>query len=489
MSCLRKLRFRNPIQYEKRTGLDKYTISAGCGCCSGCNKRKQNDWLVRAYFEYMSKPTTAYFVSLDFDEDHIPKYNDQNCFDSELMSSFFETLRQVLPSFRYLYSSHLGEALQRPHYHVMFFFDDGALDWITFFNAINKYWKYGQHTDISKMRSVRDNPLAGVEYCTKYTTRDRKAAVYFKIHKFPRRYSPRTFASVGFGAQCMDPSEFNSDRLIKQGVIFNETPTITRDFILNNGVVYLDIKKDGLLVPFAIPRYYELKLMYDYKYLSDEKKVELTKNKYGKKLQEIRHNANYINLYTEFINSRTLKIHEDKYTSLLYSHVFPDSPYNGVEWQDVVADVTSDDERFWDFCKIYPLLEFDTRNYGFMRYRPIRFSSRQFKSVPGKLVGYYYHGASGDPDPYSNWIHEFYDSDIDLYIYAVSYYLIWKDVHNHRIAEYEDWKSAEKVKEKIKQHCKQDINYYWHLRRKGFKFYSLNPQPYVSSYQIREDCV
>ena len=105
MTCLCKRRFCNPIQRKDRNPFDKYTIQAGCGTCSGCNKRKQNDWLVRAYFEYMSKPTTAFFVSLDFDEQHIPQYHGMNCFDSELMSSFFETLRQVLPPFRYLYNT------------------------------------------------------------------------------------------------------------------------------------------------------------------------------------------------------------------------------------------------------------------------------------------------------------------------------------------------------------------------------------------------
>lgn len=489
MTCLRKNRFRNPIDYKKRGPFDKFTIQASCGCCSGCQKRKQNDWLVRAYFEYMSKPTTAFFVSLDFDDQHIPQYNGMNCFDSELMSSFFETLRQVLPKFRYLYSSHLGEALQRPHYHAMFFFDKNAIDWLTFEQAIIKYWKHGEHSDISKMRSVRDNPLSGVEYCTKYTTKDRKAAMYFKIHNFPLRHRPRTFASVGFGAQCMDPSEFNSSRLIRDGVIFDEKPTITRDFILNNSIVYLDIKKDGVLVPFAIPRYYELKLMYDYKYLSVEKKVELNKNQYGKELQKIRHNFHYINLYSEFRNSRTLAIHKDAYTSLIYQHVFPDSPYNGVQWQDVVSDVLQDDEKFWDFCKIYSMLEFDTRGFAFERYRPLRYNSFQFPKHRNKLTGYYYRAASANPDPYTNDIVDFFDDSIDLYIYAVSYYLIWKDVHNHRIAEYEDWKALENTKKKIQQRCRNDLGYYWHLRRKGFPFYKLNPSPYVSHYQIREDCV
>lgn len=487
MSCLCKRRFANPIKREDRNPYDKYTIQGNCGYCAGCNKRKQNDWLVRAYFEYMSKPTTAYFVSLDFDEEHIPKYQGKNCFDSELMSAFFESLRQVLPPFRYLYSSHLGEALQRPHYHVMFFFDQGSIDWHTFFNTINKFWKYGQHTDISQMRSVRDNPLAGVEYCTKYTTRDRKAALYFKLNKFPNKNRPRTFASIGFGAQVMDPTEFNSVRLQKQGVIFSDTPIITRDFLLNNSIIYLDIKKDGVLVPFAVPRYYELKLLYDYEYLSDEKKVKQTKNQYGYELQKIRHNSHYINLYNEFKNSATIPIHDDKYTSVVYSHVFPDSPYNGIQWQDIVSDITQDDEKFWDFCKIYSLLEFDTRDYGFTRYRPLKFNSVHFLRHSNHLIGYYYHSASADSTPGTHHLDDFFDNSLDNYIYAVSYYLIWKDIHNLRSADYEDWKAQENTKKKILQRCRNDLSYYWHLRRKGFKFYKLNPSPYVSSYQVRED--
>lgn len=483
MGCLNKRRFANPIKPKNRTSFDKYMIQAGCGCCAGCNKTKSNDWLVRAYFEYMSKPTTCFFVSLDFDEEHVPKYNGQKCFDSELMHDFFEALRQVLPPFRYLYSSHLGEAMQGPHYHVMFYFDRYAVSWSDFFAKINKFWKYGQHEDVSELRSVRDNALAGIQYCTKYTTRDRKALSYFKRQNFPKRYRPQTHASVGFGAQCMDPSEFLSDNLRKAGVIFDERPTITRKFILNNSLVYLDIKNDGVLVPFSIPRYYELKLMYNYKWNSEEKKQEVIKNDYGVELQKIRHNANYIHLFGEFKNSRNLKIHEDHYVSMIVQHVFPDSPYLGMEWKDVVHDVLDyDEEPFWDFCKVYSMLEFDMKDYGFMRFRPLKLTSIYESNRCNTFNSYYYHAANcGDS------LEDFYDSSIDLYIYALSHYLIWKDVQNRRRSEFEDWKAAEQVKVKIKEKCKRKQSYYWHLRRHGFKFYNLNPSPYVSHYQIKED--
>ena len=185
MPCLNIKRFQNPIKDSKRGPFDKFTIQGQCGHCAGCNKRKQNDWLVRGYFEYLSKPHDCFFVTLDFDEQHLPSYNGVPCFDSELMHGFFEVLRQALPPFRYLYSSHLGEAMNRPHYHVMFFFDKDSISDIDFWSVINRLWKYGQHEDIKQLRSVRDSHLKGIEYVCKYTTR---RSLSYEFKKMPKRY-------------------------------------------------------------------------------------------------------------------------------------------------------------------------------------------------------------------------------------------------------------------------------------------------------------
>lgn len=492
MSCLRQRRFANPIKDSNRTGYDKFCITGTCGSCAACNKRKQNDWLVRSYFEYLSKDYDAFFVTLDFDDEHIPRYNGFPCFDAELMSKFFRNLRHFTGDFRYLYSSHFGEALNRPHYHVAFLFEKGSISSDRFVSIISDKWKYGSHTDISLLRSVKGNPFAAFEYICKYTTRNTKFLYKAKKIQMPARFRPRTYASIGFGAQALDPLEFDCSRLIQEGLHFSDRPVITRDYLLNNSLIYLDIKRDGILVPFAIPRYYELKLCFDRSYSPETKVTTLTKNDTGKDLQKIRHNADYLNLYTEFENSRNLKIHLDDYVSSIYHEVFPSSPYNGVAWSDIVDDVLIDKDKFFDFCKYYKWLEFDLSKPGYYRYRPLRFhqshdikaKSKIYDSKYFPLRNFSLHAASLDGS-----FDDIFDEDIDLYIYAISYYQIWKDVQRYRKAEYEDWKAVEQTKQKIQEKCKSNLSYYWHLRRKDFKFYSLKPKHYVSRYQIRKDQV
>ena len=230
--------------------------------------------------------------------------------------------------------------------------------------------------------------------------------------------------------------------------------------------------------------------MFDYYFDSQEKKVIQTKNIYGLELQKIRHNSHYNSLYDEFINSKSLKIHEDHFTSIVYHEVFPNSPYQGVAWSDIVSDVMLDKEKFYDFCKFYNWLKFDTSLPGFYRYRPLGFgfNSKNLESHPMfRFFKFSLHGRHFYAPILDGSISSSFDDCGDNFIYAMSYYQIWKDIERRRCGEFEDWKMQESIKQKIKQKAKNDINFYWHLRRKNFKFYTLNPSSYVSRYQIRKD--
>lgn len=505
MSCLRQRRFPNPIKDERRTGYDKYVITGNCGNCANCKKRKQNDWLVRSYFEYMSEPRDWYFITLDFDEDHLPRFKDKPCFDSHIMTRFFESLRQALDSdFRYIYSSHFGDALNRPHYHTAIGIPKGLLDPFFVETTINRIWHYGSHTRIDQLRSVKGNPLAAFEYICKYTTLNKKFLYDADKLKMPARYRPRTISSIGFGAQCLDPKEFRSDRFIKEGLVFCDRPVLTRDYLLNNSLIYIDIKQDGILVPFAIPQYYVYKLMYDSSYDPETKRTSLIKNDYGRELQILQHNADYLNTYAEFELSRNQKIHEDCFVSEIYQAVFPNSPYNGVAWCDIVDDCLIDKDKFFEFCKIYKHLEFDCSLPGYNRYRPLRFYKGS--TIPGKrdrvvvpharsdsstvhLFDYKLRGYTLSCAELDGSFLDIFDDDIDLYVYALSYFQIWKDVERLRKADFEDWKLQEQIKDRVRQRAKNDLSFYWHLRRSNFKFYKLNPSTYVPRYQARKNRV
>ena len=119
--CLRKRKIKNPVKEKNRLSISKIDIDIPCGRCLQCTKKRQNDWLVRSYFEYISKPTDGFFVTLDFSELYVPLFNVKSgvvatpedrsrylmfcddyqnqcqdiipCFDGLLMTRFFEKLR------------------------------------------------------------------------------------------------------------------------------------------------------------------------------------------------------------------------------------------------------------------------------------------------------------------------------------------------------------------------------------------------------------
>lgn len=508
MSCLRTKKIKNPKL--KPTGLDKPYISIPDGKCYECRKRKTNDYLVRSYFEYISKPHDCYFVTLDYDDEHVPYYQSPDlvnrkslindminqgisisdeersvlddpgvmCFDHKHVSRFVHNLREYsdLPSFRYLCVPHLGDAFDRPHYHCIFFFDKGSTSPSQFFPLVHKYWRYGHHTDIRKV-SKQKTPFGLISYVTRYAAQGNNYALLKKIYNLPYQFRAHIYSSVGFGAQCLDPSEFNSSRLIKEGIHFLPTPVITKDYLKNNHLVYIrkDDKSD-ILSPFAIPRYYELKLMFDSHWDSVEKKQSLTRNVDGIELSKIRHNANYVNYYNNFVNSRWYYITSDPVIQVIFNANFPDSPYNGLQWQDIVSDVLLDKEKFMEFLSYRDFLEL------YDRYQLPRFNPRYWKCIvprPYYSVSHnftYYVGRSQSEDS----MYTFYSSDdIDLYIHATFIFDVWRFLHDYKIADYRDWQMAEDRKKAILEKCNTDINYFLYLKSKNFDFKSLNPSDYV----------
>ena len=123
MNCYRPRYICNSVLPENRTGFDKAYIKVSCGQCPACRKRRSNDWFFRSYWEYvLGHYNSAFFVSLDFDNEHLPIYKGKPCFDSELMKSFLKRLRSKVPQFRMLYTSEYGGFLRRPHYHMIVLF-------------------------------------------------------------------------------------------------------------------------------------------------------------------------------------------------------------------------------------------------------------------------------------------------------------------------------------------------------------------------------
>lgn len=109
-------------------------LTVKCGHCKDCIKAMQDDWFVRAFFEFkrIEGKGLCFFPTLTFDNDHLPYWTDGEmsfpCFDLTLIKRFRDKLRVYLTrdgydakGIRYIVCPEFGGKKGRPHYHVLLF--------------------------------------------------------------------------------------------------------------------------------------------------------------------------------------------------------------------------------------------------------------------------------------------------------------------------------------------------------------------------------
>jgi len=320
--CYQKKEIKNKVLPHHKRGFDPLFVKVPCCHCPSCRKVRANDWFVRAYYEFSDNHRQAFFVTLDFDNEHLPTYKGMPCFDSEIIKSFFKRLRYYIGKFRYLYTCEYGGLLKRPHYHVVMLPEHLVTD-SRFFSGVFKSWLCGRHTRVDTLQSVGNNKLAALQYITSYATKDITFTLDDSVSDMPLRYRPRTQASKGFGLQALADGR------------------ITPDMVLNGESISIPCGKNGKLVSFPIPRYYEMKLCFDYTWHPDEMKAELSKNDFGVQVAKARHNGRYVYQLRSFFASR---LNDWK------------SPWENRKWYEVVTDCLSDVDAFATFLYLRPFV-------------------------------------------------------------------------------------------------------------------------------------
>lgn len=81
---------------------------------------------LRIYMEKLiEKPDYSYFITLTYDEDHIPICKGRECFSKADITTFLDSLKHKLRrdgfTFRYFFTCEYGEEGYRPHYHALLF--------------------------------------------------------------------------------------------------------------------------------------------------------------------------------------------------------------------------------------------------------------------------------------------------------------------------------------------------------------------------------
>ena len=169
--CLNPKVIRNRSKYFNRATLHKVYFDVPCGQCAECLAAKRNEYYFRSYYQALdcwNHGGYCLFDTLTYNNENVPHINDFitdsdlrfaesdnfTCFNYLDVRYFFVRLRRYLFShgfdpkdkLKYFLCSEYGEDpryTHRPHYHVMFYVYDSALDPIFLSKAIDKCWQKG----------------------------------------------------------------------------------------------------------------------------------------------------------------------------------------------------------------------------------------------------------------------------------------------------------------------------------------------------------
>lgn len=147
---------------------DYGTIQVPCNKCITCRSHKASLWSDRIRFEVRDKFQDSCFVTLTYDDEHLPySFHDDGVVRSTLvpkhLTDFFKRLRKQISKYtdrkiKYFACGEYGGRFGRPHYHVFLI---GVLRTKQSVDLIDNCWKMG-NIDVQSPRDTED--------CVRYVT-------------------------------------------------------------------------------------------------------------------------------------------------------------------------------------------------------------------------------------------------------------------------------------------------------------------------------
>jgi hypothetical protein len=255
MQCLHPVTIKNPLY----VGSDAYlpyqrerSMLVPCGDCASCHTNKRRDWFVRLSL-VMKSCSFAVFVTLTYDDEHLPKNGDLVKAD---LQRFVKRLRIngsrqkfascLFSSIKYFASGEYGETYGRPHYHLLIFGMSATFSADT--RLLLRSWSFG-NIDIRPCSPAAINYVSGY-VCKSKLYRDSLPVPQFMI------------ASNGLGASVLDNLPYYE---------------ISKDRILS-------VRIDGSVYP--MPRYCREKL-FDYFAKNSKRVSDSTADKSDSDIQKI----------------------------------------------------------------------------------------------------------------------------------------------------------------------------------------------------------
>lgn len=221
--CYSPLKIANNTRYFS-TRHDKLFNLVPCGHCGECMQRKQNDWIVRSYYEWKQAQSSggfALFVTMTYNNDYLPtitiKGDTVPGFYKPDVQKYHDALKKRIKRkygkdtlFRFITTSEYGGVTHRPHYHSL----------LIVHKAISPFWLRKQISDLWSYGFVKFgnnfgivDGLSGIKYVAKYICKDLDfyddrlndniKVVPDIVYSVKSRYAPFHLQSKGFG-ECIN---------------------------------------------------------------------------------------------------------------------------------------------------------------------------------------------------------------------------------------------------------------------------------------------
>lgn len=247
-------------------------IPLPCGKCLDCKISKARLWAVRCTLEASLYDDNC-FVTLTFDEDHLPSSGDEVF---EKVQTFIHSMRDRGYVFRYFGCIERGSLNKRLHAHLIIFGQDFEINRFGSSDIVNQCWPYGYNR-------VDPCNYSTCNYVARYTTK-----------KFDVDPDERIFMStrpgIGFGWFKKHPDIFVDDTIIgpfgssKQSIIpryFEKLyESMDPEALAVVKAQRIDKASDGHLYELFVHGFKNIEELYEYKEcITKEKYKEIKKRK------------------------------------------------------------------------------------------------------------------------------------------------------------------------------------------------------------------
>lgn len=324
--CLSPVKIKNP-KLGWTPDQPKYIV-VPCGRCAVCRARRQQEWFIRGFYEYMDikqKGGNCFAACLTYNNQNLPHYEDIrdyeyytakdgkvktrkainpihyefDGFDQHAIRNFMKNFRIRFErkyhfdakGIKFFISCEYGEHTHRPHYHIIVYIPQSSFHDGEFYDLIDHCWQYG-YVSKDKKQSWKVKSYSAIQYATKYVTKDLyffdkyineyldkehlDKAEYDYRYERVKNYLPKFHSAQHFGERLAEEIK-NMDNPL--------------DYLLQDRPVNIP-RKNGTVRQYSVPKYILSKLT---KY-KDEKVSEILDRPYfrptvlGKELARERFN-------------------------------------------------------------------------------------------------------------------------------------------------------------------------------------------------------